>query len=62
MVGTEESSPDRRRRLENWTAVTNEEKPIYNEKISFPDGIRHGSIVGITREEYDALVEAFPFY
>lgn len=47
--------------LENWTAVTNEEEPLYNGKISFPDGIRHGSIVGITQEEYDALVEAFPF-
>ena len=43
-----------------WTRVTNEKPPYYNENVSFPEGIRHGVILGITAEELARLKQAFP--
>lgn len=45
--------------FEHWQRVTNERYPYYNAQVSFPEGIRHGSIIGITQKELDKLLEAF---
>ncbi len=50
------TSPDFR----NWTRISNEKAPYYNNKVEFPAGIRHGSIIGITEKELKALRKAFP--
>lgn len=44
-----------------WTRVTNSSEPFYNEKVAFPPGIRHGSILGLTSEERDALLQEYGF-
>lgn len=48
-------SPD----FKNWTKLTNDKAPYYNEKVTFPEGIRHGSIIGITEQEKQYLLDAF---
>jgi|GEM_PF-5747552 len=37
--------------FQSWTHQTNTHQPYYNDKVRFPDGIRHGSILGLTAEE-----------
>lgn len=49
------TSPD----FKNWKRITNEKKPYYNENVQFPEGIRHGSIIGITQKELNILLKAF---
>lgn len=41
--------------FKNWTRITNETRPFYNDSVEFPQGIRHGSIIGITEEELNHL-------
>ncbi len=43
----------------DWKRVTNERAPFYNDRVSFPIGIRHGAILGITEEEKKVLLENF---
>lgn len=43
--------------LTNWTRITNTNSPYYNSNVRFPDGIRHGSVIGITAEELQYLKE-----
>ena len=45
--------------FKSWTRITNENAPFYNDKVEFPAGIRHGSIIGITQKEKEALLAAF---
>ena len=48
------TSPD----FKNWTRVTNAEYPYYNDRVDFPSGIRHGSIIGLTQKELDILLNS----
>lgn len=41
--------------FENWKRITNEKAPYYNEKVEFPNGIRHGGIIAISQEELKVL-------
>lgn len=45
------TSPD----FKEWTRITNKKAPYYNDKVEFPAGIRHGSIIGLTQRELDRL-------
>lgn len=45
--------------FKNWVRLTNEEYPYYNSQVEFPEKIRHGSIIGITQEEVNRLLERF---
>lgn len=47
--------------FKEWSQITNETVPFYNDKVEFPAGIRHGSIIGLTQEERDKLLEIFPY-
>ena len=47
--------------FKEWSQITNETAPFYNDKVEFPAGIRHGSIIGLTQEERDKLLEIFPY-
>lgn len=49
------TSPD----FKNWIRVTNEKYPYYNDQVEFPEKIRHGSIIGVTQEEVNRLLEKF---
>lgn len=49
------TSPD----FKNWTRVTNETAPFYNDSVEFPAGIRHGSIIGLTNKEKEKLLKNF---
>jgi xylan 1,4-beta-xylosidase len=49
------TSPD----FKNWTHITNQNYPYYNSKVEFPNGIRHGSIMGITQKELNDLKKIF---
>jgi len=44
--------------LTNWTLLTNQNTPLYNDKVSFPLGVRHGSIIPISRSELKRIMEA----
>lgn len=46
--------------FKTWTRITNETPPYYNKNVSFPQGIRHGVILGITAKELERLKQAFP--
>lgn len=41
--------------LQTWKNVTNRRHPYYNDSVCFPHGIRHGSIVGITKKQLKQL-------
>lgn len=45
--------------FKNWTRVTNETAPFYNDSVEFPAGIRHGSIIGITEKEKERLLKQY---
>jgi hypothetical protein len=45
--------------FKDWTRITNEQYLFYNEKVEFPEGIRHGAIIGITQEEHDRLIKVY---
>lgn len=38
-----------------WQRITNATRPLYNETVSFPAGIRHGSIIPVTQVQVDRL-------
>ncbi len=42
-----------------WKRLTNERHPFYNDSVSFPEGIRHGSIIGITQDELQKLLRKY---
>jgi len=46
------TSPD----LKTWERVTNPKAPLYNDKVWFPKGVRHGCVIPITEEEYQKIV------
>lgn len=41
--------------LHEWHSVTNRRHPYYNDSVCFPHGIRHGSIMGITKRQLKAI-------
>jgi hypothetical protein len=41
--------------LKNWNWLTEKKAPYYNEKVSFPPGARHGSILSITPRQLKAI-------
>lgn len=45
--------------FKNWNRITNPKAPYYNDKVKFPDGIRHGSILGITAKQLTSLNKSF---
>lgn len=45
--------------FQSWLRITNARPPFYNEQVSFPHGIRHGSIFGITKKERKRLQRYF---
>lgn len=45
--------------FKQWVRITNPEYPYYNDDVEFPQGIRHGSIIIISPEEKNALIEVF---
>ena len=49
------TSPD----FKDWTRITNESYPYYNDKVEFPEKIRHGSIISITQKEKEALLNTY---
>ena len=44
--------------LNNWTWLTGKNRPFYNQKISFPPGVRHGFIIPITQSQLSAIIKA----
>ena len=48
------------RDLKDWRRLTNEKPPYYNDKVRFPEGIRHGAVIPISEAELAALKKAFP--
>jgi hypothetical protein len=48
-------SPD----LETWTRLTNLRPPLYNAAVSFPPGVRHGSVIRLSQTQIDTLRSAF---
>lgn len=44
--------------LTDWTWLTTKSKPFYTEKISFPLGVRHGSIIPITPSQMKKIQKA----
>jgi hypothetical protein len=44
--------------LTDWTWLTTKSKPFYTEKVSFPLGVRHGSIISITRSQMRKIQKA----
>ncbi|MBC8053126.1 MAG: hypothetical protein H7Y13_08675 [Sphingobacteriaceae bacterium] len=46
--------------LINWTWLTEKKPPYYNEKVSFPQGVRHGSVIPITLKQFEQIRKAFP--
>lgn len=44
--------------LTDWTWLTTKSKPFYTEKVSFPLGVRHGSIISITHSEMKKILNA----
>ena len=46
--------------LQEWTRITNEGFPLYNENVSFPESIRHGSIILLSDDAISRLKTAFP--
>lgn len=49
-------SPD----LFNWTRLTNPVPPYYNGQVSFPAGIRHGSVIPVTQAQVERLRALHP--
>lgn len=41
--------------LSTWERITNTTSPYYNARVSFPVGIRHGSIIGVTQAQVELL-------
>lgn len=44
--------------LTDWSWLTSKNQPFYNNKVSFPKGVRHGSIIPITYSEMKNIQEA----
>jgi hypothetical protein len=48
-------------RLEGpWYQVSGNSRVPAWDRFSMPEGFRHGSMIEISRKEYDALVAAYP--
>lgn len=45
----------------DWDSITNKNAPFYNEKVEFPAGIRHGSVISISQEEKERLINEFGY-
>lgn len=37
--------------MNQWQTKTNHRHPYYNDSVCFPKGIRHGSVIGVTRKQ-----------
>jgi predicted GH43/DUF377 family glycosyl hydrolase len=45
--------------FKNWTRITNEKYPYYNDLVEFPEDIRHGSIIPLDQEELDMVLKGY---